>query len=338
MTDYARRPNDEQIRLDEASAWQLALAADPAREMSDEFVAWHSDPLNQVAFSGVNAAWQAAADFAVEPQLLDMRQAALKRARMASTTRWTSAVLVRRAVAALLVIGVLGVAGTYFYLMSPTVYSTAVGERRTVALADGSRIALDSDTRVEVRFARYARNLTLDRGRARFDVAHDVTRPFSVLAGSETVVAVGTTFDVERINDKVLVTLIHGRILVKGPLNNSSAIAQKRVRPPVSLQAGQELVIANNLAPAIRPANLQIANSWETGRLVFNGDTLADAVARMNRYSDQPIQVDPAIAGIRIVGSFTAGDISTFVSALTSYFPVQANTTADNAILLQPKT
>jgi transmembrane sensor len=337
MTDHSHRADDEQSRYDEASVWQLALAADPAREMSEEFMTWHSEPANQAAFAGVNAAWRAAEDFAVEPQLLDMRQAALKRARMASTARWSSAILVRRAVAALLVISVLGAGGTYIYMALPTIYATAIGERRTVTLADGSRIALDSDTKVEVRYERHARNLILDKGRARFDVAHDVIRPFSVTAGSETVVAVGTTFDVEKINDKVLVTLIHGRIVVK-EAPNAPAITRKKASHPVSLQAGQELEISANFSPAIRTANLQMASAWEGGRLVFNGDTLGDAVARMNRYSDQPIQVDPAIASIRIVGSFSAGDISTFISALTSYFPVQASTTSENAIVLQPKT
>jgi transmembrane sensor len=81
-----------------------------------------------------------------------------------------------------------------------------------------------------------------------------------------------------------------------------------------------------------------VANAWPSGRLIFNGDTLGEAVARENRYTDHPIQVDPSIASIRIVGAFNAGDVSAFVSAVTSYFPVQATTTADNAILLQRRS
>jgi transmembrane sensor len=58
----------------------------------------------------------------------------------------------------------------------------------------------------------------------------------------------------------------------------------------------------------------------------------------VNRYTGRPVIVDPAIASIRISGVFNAGDIGSFVSAVTSYFPVQASTTGNNSILLQPRS
>lgn len=337
MRDFARLPEEDQVRFNEASGWQLRLATDPALEMSEEFIAWHADPSNRRAFVGVSMVWKAAEEFAMEPQLLDMRQAALRRARVASTRRWRSDSLLLRAIAAIFVVSLLGAASAYYYSTLPAIYVTGAGERRTEALADGSHLTLDSDTKVEVRYSRVSRNLRLDRGRARFDVAHDVTRPFSVAAGGETVVAVGTAFDVERVNDKVLVTLIRGRIVVKGSSVTDTDPTRKS-HPSISLRAGQQLVASRDAPPAIMPMNLQMASAWENGQLVFNGDTLAEAVVRVNRYTDQPIQVDPAIASIRIIGSFSAGDVSTFVSAVTSYFPVQATTNANNTVLLQPRT
>lgn len=337
MKDFGRLPDDEQRRFHEASAWQLRLADDPALEVSEEFQAWIADPENHKAFKGVNTAWNAAEDFAVEPALLDMRQAALRRARMANTQRWRPQTMMKRAAAAAIALAVIGGGAAYYFATAPDRYVTAIGERRTVALSDGSRVALDSDSEVEVRYFKNARTLTLDRGRARFDVAHDIARPFSVTAGNETVVAVGTSFDVEKIGTKVLVTLIHGRIVVKDS-NAEAASPSEKPRAAVSLKAGQELVATANVRPIVKPANLDVANAWEGGRLVFNGDTLGEAVARVNRYTGQPIQVDPAIASIRIIGAFNAGDVSSFVSAVTSYFPVQATTTADNAILLQPRS
>lgn len=337
MTDFARLPDGAQRRVHEASVWQLRLADDPALEVSEEFQAWVADPANHKAFKGVNTAWNAAEDFAVEPALLDMRQAALRRARMANTQRWRPQTMMKRAAAAAIVLSVLGGGAAYYFATAPDRYVTAIGERRTVALADGSRVALDSDSEIEVRYFKNARKLVLDRGRARFDVAHDIARPFSVTAGNETVVAVGTSFDVEKIGTKVLVTLIHGRIVVKDA-NVEAAPPSEKARPAVSLKAGQELVATADVRPIVKPANLDVANAWEGGRLVFNGDTLGEAVARVNRYTAQPIQVDPAIASIRIIGAFNAGDVSSFVSAVTSYFPVQATTTADNAILLQSRS
>jgi transmembrane sensor len=80
--------------------------------------------------------------------------------------------------------------GIYLAECLPTYYKTDIGERRVVALPDGSRISMDSDTRVQVEYGKNARAITLDRGRSRFDVAHDTSRPFTVTAGHQTVVAV----------------------------------------------------------------------------------------------------------------------------------------------------
>src|ERR1700743_1087200 len=96
----------------------------------------------------------------------------------------------------------LGGGAVYFYLTEPDLYTTGTSERRQVQLSDGSRIWLDSDTWGRAKYTKTARPLILDHGRARFDVAHDVTRPFSVTAGQQTVIAVGTSFDVERLDSK----------------------------------------------------------------------------------------------------------------------------------------
>lgn len=176
--------HDEQQRYTQASAWQLRLADDPSLEVSEEFQSWLSDPANERAFEGVNTAWAAAKDFAVDPQLLDMRQAALRHARAVSTRRWSSRKWVGRAAAVMVGIMVGGTAFTYYLVTAPDVYATAIGERRTVVLSDGSQVALDSDSEVRVRYLKSARQLVLDHGRARFDVAHDITRPFSVTAGN----------------------------------------------------------------------------------------------------------------------------------------------------------
>jgi transmembrane sensor len=84
--------------------------------------------------------------------------------------------------------------------------------------------------------------------------------------------------------------------------------------------------------------DLQVARAWEAGRLLFRDEPLGDAVARVNRYTSHPVEIDPSIASIRVSGVFNAGDVSSFVSAVTSYFPVQAVTTNTNSILLQPRS
>jgi len=238
-----------------------------------------------------------------------------------------------RQIAAAVVV-VLVLAGGVAALRLPTTYETAVGERRVITLSDGSRLSLDSNTKVTVRYSRRARMLNLERGRSRFDVAHDVTRPFSVTAGAETVIAVGTSFDVERLDGEVVVTLLEGKVVVSPTKSDVAVPAEngpqraKLHDQPVKLSAGQQLVASTTNAPAITPANLQAATAWESGRLEIYDEPLNEVVARVNRYASDPILLDPRIADLRVSGVFNAGDVNAFVDAVTTYFPVEA--VADN--------
>src|SRR5882757_9872193 len=109
-------------RFEEASVWQLRIAQNPALERSVAFLEWISDPENLQAFGGVNAAWTAADDFSVEPRILDMRQAALRRARQAGTSRWAPTAYTRRAIAATLLVALAGSTAAYYYLSARDVY------------------------------------------------------------------------------------------------------------------------------------------------------------------------------------------------------------------------
>lgn len=331
-------PSPEQTRrLEEAAAWRLRLARDPAAEFSADYAAWHGEAANQEALAAIDKGWSAIGQVSTAPEMLAMRQQALARLRRAGgrpARRFPWA----RIAAAFLVTALLG-AGLYrVVLLQPDSYRTGIGERRVVGLSDGSQISMDSDTRIEVDYSQTARTLTLDRGRARFDVAHDTSRPFTVTAGSETVVAVGTSFDVEKLGSTVLVTLIQGQVVVKDGQGRSSTRTAAKPRPSVSLNAGQQLVSGAAAAPpTVSTADLQVTGAWEAGHLVFRDEPLSAVVARVNRYTEHPVTIDPSIAAIRISGVFNAGDVGSFVSALTAYVPVQATTTASGGILLQPR-
>ena len=81
-----------------------------------------------------------------------------------------------------------------------------------------------------------------------------------------------------------------------------------------------------------------MTTAWEAGRLMLNNEPLSEAVERVNRYTNKPILVDPAIANLRVSGAFNAGDVSAFIEAITSYFPVEATTSPDNQIVLQKRS
>jgi transmembrane sensor len=328
---------EQQKQLEEAARWQLSIAREPSLERSAEYLDWSADPWNRKALEAIREAWRGLGAVDTAPAVLALRQQALTRLRRAGGRRWNTRKMVVRFAAAALAIALIGGGALYMALCHPTYYETDIGERRIVALPDGSRISMDSATRVGVLYYKAGRTITLDRGRSRFDVAHDPSRPFTVTAGAETVVAVGTSFDVERLQSTVLVTLLQGQVVIKN--DTAAAVTSRRANPSsVALKPGEQFVAALDVQPTVAAADLRVASAWELGHLVFRDEPLGDAVARVNRYTDRPVVIDPSIASIRVSGVFNAGDIGSFVSAITSYFPVQASTTGNNNILLQPRS
>ena len=226
------------------------------------------------------------------------------------------------------------------YLQLPDTYSTQRGERRVVTLADGSQIQLDSSTDLRVRYSARARELTLLRGQARFDVAHDVERPFSVTAAGEKVVATGTAFNVDLHKSQLVVTLIEGHVVVLSRRTSALLPIQPfRLTPAapkvpnqgsqpglgVELDAGEQLVVSAGGTSSIAPANIERSTAWQSGRLIFNDEPLSSVVEQVNRYARQPLVLaDAATAGLRISGVFSTSDIDGFVDTLTHYLPVDA--------------
>lgn len=276
---------------------------------------------------------------AASPELIGARKDVLASVHRRARLRWTGPAMVlraptRRAIAAALVAGVVGSAGAWALVARGDVYQTDRGERRAVILEDGSVLSLDAMSKVAVRYTKGERRLILERGQARFDVAHDASRPFSVVAGDRQVIATGTAFNIDMLAPEVRVTLIEGRVIV---LRQGKGVSQPAPSAPtaVTLRAGQSLVAKEgDGAPKVATADLAQATAWQQGQLVFNDEPLAQAVERINRYSSRKIAVaDDTVGAITVSGTFNAGDVDAFIEAVNSFLPVHAVTGSDGIIL-----
>lgn len=332
--------------LTEAAAWRAHLHETSAQS-SEAFEAWLAgDARNEAAWRRVCGPWDFFGEHATSPELMEARCAALGRAQRVVRRRWRPASLhgrmARYAVAATVLLAT--ASGLLFWNASrPDVYQTAPGERRVVTLVDGSQLTLDSRSEVSVRYTEGARNLTLVKGQARFDVAHDVDRPFSVLVADQKVIATGTAFNVDLMGRSVFVTLIEGRIVVldkrpepraKTPSAEVSAEKLAKLGQAIELTVGQQLMVAPAAAPSIATVNLERTTAWQNGQLVFEDEPLSTVVARVNRYSAHPLALaDEKAAALRISGVFNTGDLDGFISTITHYLPVDADQT-DGAIRL----
>ncbi|MGE5500431.1 MAG: FecR family protein [Ignavibacteriales bacterium] len=324
--------------LQSAAIWRMRReSADWSAEAEAAFQEWlAADELHRRAFERTGKVWDLVDSHAATPDVMVVRRDALHRAQRTARDRmmrWSrSGAITRRggfaaAAGLLLAAGI----GAWPLLHPGEVYETRRNERRVVTLKDGSRLSLDAMTKVTVDYSDEARRLTLVRGQARFDVAHDVSRPFSVRARDRTVVATGTAFNIDIYGDAARVTLIEGRVVI---LSAKDAAAGPLPKPgsthlppkAVELRPGQQLVAAVDEPAQIVPnVDLQQAVAWQQGKLMFDKEPLAEAAARMNRYSSRQIAIgDPAAGAIPISGAFDAGDMHGFLEAVTAYLPVTA--------------
>lgn len=297
---------DTQTRA-EAAAWLARLRSDE-RGPQDEagFRAWLAeDEAHRQAFDSINTVWEAAGALPREPR----RKPAVADRRMVLAS---TLALVAGA-------GTIGVWRTSF----AGVYATDIGEQRRVALDDGSLIILDTDSKVRVDFADSRRRVELIRGRAHFEVARDAARPFTVQAADKRVVALGTAFEVTRDAGQVCVIVTKGEVAVFDPKKSAKQLALPGER--VTLGAA---------APKVDRPNLARVTAWQQGRAVFDNDTLAAAVAEMNRYSRRPIVIeDEAAAAMHVSGVYSTGDTEAFASSLATLLPLDVRVGADQVTI-----
>lgn len=322
-------------RLQQAAQWRIRLT-EAEVETCPAFEAWLDDPLNQAAWKRVCVPWDFFTDVALEPELLAQRQAALGEVFQRNEALRPTVFGLARAAALLLAVG-LGLGLGAWWLKQPDQYQTVRGERRVITLEDGSRISLDADSLVTVRFRHNARLLELRRGQARFDVAPDKKRPFSVVAGDQKVVATGTAFNIDMAGPKVLVTLIEGRVLVYDQKGKAAEMAQSQPTPrEIVLRVGEQLAAGPVAPPVVVPVNIQRVTAWTTGQVIFESETLGGVVERVNRYGANRIEIDdPLVAEMRISGVFNAGDVAGVVDIVTHYLPVHVIRLDDGRFLLR---
>lgn len=287
------------------------------------FSVWRRDPANAQAFQKIEAMWDAAGALAGNPQLAALTAEA-RRGPEAREKRRPSGRLVSLGVAGAAAVAVCAFSLAWLQ-QRPVTYATSIGEQRTVQLEDGSRITLDTNTRVAVRYTRDRRAVTLTSGQAMFDVEGDAARPFVVAAGDTRVTALGTRFDVRRSGVGARVILVDGRVAVRHDMDRPAQW---------SLTPGQQ-VVTSARRPQVMAADVAAATSWTVGRLTFENTPVSVAVAEVNRYSREPIELqDARVSEIRVSGVFNAGDIDGFVAALTDLYPLQAARMEDGRIVL----
>lgn len=262
--------NDTPTVDDQAVQWFVLLRDDEATKNDRAaFVEWlAADPAHETAWRSIERMWGGLD--AVAPRVLPARADSLQKKprkaprRRASTLKGAAASIV-----------LLITAGFGWQMMPVGLfadYRTAIGERRTIALQDGSEVELGAATAIDVSFSANERRIKLLAGEAFFTVTKESGRPFIVAAGNGEVKVLGTAFDV-KVADEVMVAVTRNTVQVSNATSS-----------PVKVSAGQAVRYDTNRVSAVTAADLDAVQAWRQDQLVFRDVPLDAVLAELGRY------------------------------------------------------
>jgi transmembrane sensor len=206
-------------------------------------------------------------------------------------------------------------------------YETAVGGNKRIALADGSTVILNTNSKLDIDFSGNRRDVHLVRGEAFFEVVHDKARPFTVYANNYMVRDIGTAFDVH---------LSRTGIVEVGVTKGSVEVAPADTRvigtakSPRVLVAGQNVILDQKVEPAkvVSSDDMSRKLAWRQGQLIYTGQPLKEVLADISRYSDIRIELaNPDLENLPVGGAFRTDQIEAIFAALERNFGVQAEWT-----------
>lgn len=214
------------------------------------------------------------------------------------------------------------------YLQTPhsQLIETPKGGREQVVLADGSQIELNTDSAIRVSMGAAARAVELVRGEAYFQIKHDSSRPFVVTAGTQRVVDLGTKFLVRMLPDAVNVSLVEGSARLESDGSQRSTV----------LSPGDVAVATAYSTKVTRKSARALSESlaWQHGNIVFHNESLADAVAELNRYGGPQVVVDDKNAEkLAINGTFLTNNAEEFAGITHELFGLRVEHRNGNIIL-----
>lgn len=191
-------------------------------------------------------------------------------------------------------------------------YCTAIGETRTLQLADGSQITLNSNTALDVHYSPQQRNVTLHQGEALFAVQRNPQQPFVVKAQYSNTRVLGTRFVVREDQDTDSVSVVNGSVAV------SYAAQQTAI-----LKANERIVVGQEEASATQHITAGVTVDWSRGSLLFDNATLSDVLAEISRYRRGKVLIQTdALKALKVSGRFDISDTDKALDSLQQTLPI----------------
>lgn len=308
----------EERRSEEAAGWVARLqSSDATAADRDGFAAWCAEnPKNAEAYRDLSSLWG------------ELKEAPVTKGRL---PKLRAARLARRAAGIgvlLLAVAGLGVSQSGWVERLQADYSTGIGEIRRVALPDGSRAVLNTDTALRLRFDGSRRRVEILRGEAYFEVAPMPTRPF---------VATGETLEATALGTRFAMQLSHGG---RGPevAVEEGRVAVRSREAQVELKAGDEATLGSDGRLVLSRPDVAEQVAWKDGKLVFSDRPLSEVLATLSRYRRGRIVVlDERAARQRISGVFDIANTDEALATLEASLPVNVTRLTGLVVLVRSR-
>lgn len=225
------------------------------------------------------------------------------------------------------------VSGIAFFMLKPTAelpekyleIVTLAGEKKTISLSDGSKVFLNSSSRLSYpqKFSSKTRVLRLS-GEGFFQVAHQEERPFIVHTKEMDIQVLGTSFNINNYAEakEARVAVATGKVSVSNPAGTASK--------SFMLMPGDGLHLNKNthrFAVYTVPAT-EVAD-WQQNRLDFKFERLDKIVPVLERMYGVKISVkDKQLGAKRLklkVKKETLANVLKILSISGDHFPYQIN-------------
>ncbi len=311
---------------EQAAAWLARRNnGEHGAEEQRAFLVWiNASAENREAYAEAEALWEnlRGLDGVAGRQLAEARGYLARKRRRPVLRRLAAAAAV------LLVAGLTWHLDPLSYLDDQT-YRTAQGQIRTIDLADGSRLELDTASEAHVHYSRREREIRLTRGRAAFTVAHGDARPFEVFAGQVKVRDIGTQFDVRHGVDGIAVAVLDGEVEVAGKPNDA----------PVALRRGQRIGYApDGAAGPVQVVDINSYSAWREGKLVFQARPLREVLAELGRYQPASLTVTaPGILDTQVSGVFPTDNLEQALQTVAATLSIRLTRIGEQAWRIDPR-
>lgn len=214
-------------------------------------------------------------------------------------------------------------------------HRTSRGERRDLLLPDGTRLVLNTDSAIDLRFTAQARDVLLRVGEVFIATAPDprtaeglAPRPFTVHTQHGAVQAIGTRYAVRLSDGRSMASVEEGAVLVQPRIADWD---------PVRLEAGQRLWFSETAVEA-PVASMTGDSAWTRGLIVAERMRLQDFLTELGRYRSGLLRCDPAVQDLVVSGVYPLDDTDLALSTLAQALPVRIDSVTSYWVTVRART